>query len=50
MKTEKEIKIIESNVNTYLKEGLFKRGEYSNLVDFYVKTARKTLQTADSLM
>lgn len=50
MKTEKEIKIIESNINIYQREGLFKKGEYSNLIDFYVKTARKTLQTADVLM
>lgn len=50
MKTEKEIKIIESNINIYLEGGLFKRGEYSNLIDFYVKTSKKTLQTADALM
>jgi len=47
MKTEKEI---ESNVNNYLKEGLFKKGKYSYLVGFYIKTARKTLQTAEALM
>jgi len=50
MKTEKEIKIIESNINIYQRDGLFKKGEYSNLIDFYVKTARKTLQTADILL
>ncbi len=50
MKTEKETKIIESNINIYQRDGLFKKGEYSNLIDFYVKTARKTLQTADTLM
>lgn len=50
MKTEKEIKIIESNINIYAKDGLFKRGSYNHLTDFYVKTAKKTLQTADSLM
>lgn len=50
MKTEKEIKIIESNINSYARDGLFKRGSYNYLIDFYVKTAKKTLQTADSLM
>ena len=50
MKTEKEIKIIESNINMYLKEGLFKRGSYENLIEFYIKTAKKTLQTANVLM
>ncbi len=50
MKTEKEIKIIESNINIYLKEGLFKKGNYDNLKEFYIKTAKKTLQTADVLM
>ena len=50
MKTEKENKIIESNINIYQKEGLFKKGEYSNLTGFYVKNAEKTLQTADTLM
>jgi|SRR3989344_1126780 len=50
MKTEKEIKIIESNINSYLRDGLFKKGEYNYLIDFYVKTAKKTLQTADALM
>lgn len=50
MKTEKEIKIIESNVNIYLKDGLFKKGNYDNLTEFYIKTAKKTLQTADVLM
>jgi len=39
MKTEKEIKIIESNINIYQRDGLFKKGEYSNLIDFSVKTA-----------
>src|SRR3989344_8326502 len=50
MKSEKEIKIIEANINTYLNEGLFKKGEYEELIDFYVKTAKKTLQTADILL
>ena len=50
MKTEKENKIIESNINIYQRDGLFKKGEYSNLIDFYVNNARKTLQTADVLM
>ena len=50
MKSEKEIKIIESNVNSYLREGLIKKGEYDNLTEFYIKTAKKTLQTADALM
>ena len=50
MKTEKEIKIIESNINTYLKDGLIKKGNYGNLTEFYLKTAKKTLQTADILL
>ena len=50
MKTEKEIKIIESNVNIYLRDSLFKKGEYSHLTEFYIKTAKKTLQTADALL
>ena len=50
MKTEKENKIIESNINTYQRDGLFKRGDYDNLIDFYIKNAKKTLQTADALM
>src|SRR3989344_5297699 len=50
MKTEKEIKIIESNINSYLRDGLFKKGEYNYLIDLYVKTAKKTVQTADALM
>lgn len=50
MKTEKENKIIESNINIYQRDGLFKKGEYSNLIEFYINAAKKTLQTADSLM
>jgi len=50
MKTEKESKIIESNINAYQREGLFKKGEHAYLIDFYIKTAKKTLQTADALM
>jgi len=50
MKTEKEIRIIESNINSYARDGLFKKGSYEHLIDFYIKTAKKTLQTADSLM
>lgn len=50
MKTEKEIKIIESNIDIYLKEGLLKKGDYTYLIEFYIKTAKKTLQTADALM
>ena len=50
MKTEKEIKIIESNINRYLMDGMFKRSDYNYLIEFYIKTAKKTLQTADSLM
>ena len=50
MKTEKEIKIIESNINIYIKDGLFKKGDYTHLIEFYTKTAKKTLQTADALM
>jgi uncharacterized protein (UPF0332 family) len=50
MKTEKEIKIIESNIKLYQREGLFNKGEYSYLIDFYIKTAKKTFQTADALM
>ena len=36
--------------NVYLKEGLFKKGDYNHLTEFYIKTAKKTLQTADALM
>lgn len=50
MKSEKEIKIIESNINLYLREGLIKKGEYNYLTEFYIKTAKKTLQTSDALM
>lgn len=50
MKTEKELRIIESNVKDYSEEGLFKKGDYNYLVEFYLKTAKKTLQTADVLM
>ena len=50
MKTKEEIKIIESNVNNYIKEGLFKKGDYAHLTEFYLRTAKKTLQTADALM
>ncbi len=50
MKTEKELKILESNINMYQNEGMFKKGEYSNLIEFYVRTAKKTLQTADALI
>ncbi len=50
MKTERENKIIESNINTYQRDGLFKKGEYSNLIDFYINASKKTLQTSDALM
>ncbi len=50
MKTEKEIKIIESNINIYLNEGLIKKGSYEHLTEFYLKTAKKTFQTSDALM
>jgi len=50
MKNEKEVKIIESNIQIYLKDGLFKRGEYAHLTEFYLRTAKKTLQTSDALM
>jgi uncharacterized protein (UPF0332 family) len=45
-----EIKIIESNVNNYLNESLLKKGDYKILTEFYLKTASRTLQTADALM
>lgn len=50
MKSEKEIKMIESNVKNYLKDGLIKKGNYTYLTDFYLKNAKKTLQTANALM
>jgi|SRR3989344_3834138 len=50
MKTEKELKVLESNINMYQNEGLFKKGDYSYLIEFYVRTTKKTLQTADALI
>ncbi|HUS48746.1 MAG TPA: hypothetical protein VMZ91_01145 [Candidatus Paceibacterota bacterium] len=50
MKTQKEIKITESNINIYINEGLIKKGDYEYLTEFYLKTAKKTLQTSDALM
>ena len=50
MKTEKELKILESNIKMYQNEGLFKKGDYSYLIEFYARTAKKTLQTADALI
>lgn len=50
MKTEKEIKIIEANIQLYLKDGLIKKGDYESLKEFYLETAKKTLQTSDALM
>lgn len=50
MKTEKEIRVIELNIQEYLKDGLFKKGEYTHFIKFYIRTAKKTLQTADALM
>jgi len=49
MISEKELKVLESNIGIYQREGLYKRGDYGNLVEFYLKTAEKTLQTADAL-
>ena len=34
----------------YQNEGLFKKGDYSYLIEFYVRTTKKTLQTADALI
>lgn len=50
MKSEKEKKVIESNIKNYLRESLFKKGNYSYVTEFYLRTAEKTLQTADALM
>lgn len=50
MKTDKEIKQIESNIKIYLDEDLFKKGDYEYLVNFYLNTAKKTLSTAEVLM
>jgi uncharacterized protein (UPF0332 family) len=50
MITDKEIKIIESNVRNYEREGYFKKGNYKHLTEFYLKNARKTFQTADVLL
>lgn len=50
MRTEEEIRKIESNIRAYLEDGLFRKGDYRFLADFYLKTAKKTLLTADALM
>lgn len=50
MKTQEKVKQIERNIKTYLHEGLFKKGDYQYLTDFYVNTAKKSLSTADALM
>ena len=49
MKTPEEIKKIEANVKSYLADGLFQKGDYRHLTDFYLQAAKKTLLTADSL-
>jgi len=50
MNIEKDSKKIESNVQAYLKEGMIKKGKFDHLTEFYIRTAKKTLQTADALM
>jgi len=50
MITDKEIKIIESNIRNYEREGYFKKGNYQHLTEFYLKNAKKTFQTADALL
>ncbi|MFH1209249.1 MAG: hypothetical protein V1663_00460 [archaeon] len=49
MKTEKEIKEIKSNINYYLKDGLFKKIEYDHLTEFYLENAKKSLATSEAL-
>lgn len=46
MKTNREV---ENNIKSYLQEGLFKRGEYNYLTDFYLDNARRSLSTAEAL-
>lgn len=43
-------KQIEAAVKAYSEEGLFKKGDYRYLTDFYLNTAKKSLSTADALM
>lgn len=50
MNIEKDTKKIELNIKAYLDEGLFKKGDFEYLTDFYLNTAKKTLSTADALM
>lgn len=50
MKTDKEQKQIETNIKAYSEEGLFKKGDYQFLVDFYLDAAKKSLSSADALM
>ena len=49
-KTREDRRRIERNVKSYLDEGLFKKGDYRYLVDFYLDTSKKSLSTADALM
>lgn len=49
MKTKEEIKKIENNIQSYLLEGLFKKGEYDYLTDFYLNHAKRSLSTAQIL-
>ena len=46
MRTSREV---ENNIKSYLQEGLFKRGEYDYLTDFYLDNARRSLSTAEAL-
>lgn len=46
MKNEK----IKSNIRIYLEEGLFKKGDYGQLTEFYLNNAKRTLSTSDALM
>lgn len=50
MNKENDGRKIESNIQTYLKDGLIKKGDFSHLTEFYNITAKKSLQTADALM
>ena len=49
MKNKNEDKEIENNVKHYHHEGLFKKGDYDYLTDFYLDNAKKSLSTAEAL-
>ena len=42
MKTEDEVRRIETNIRSYLEDGLFRKGDYQYLVDFYLNTAKRS--------